>query len=231
MKRQQQRQHQQDHADHPVELARRLVRAGQEDAEHVQPDGDHHAVRRPAVHVPHEHPERHVELEILHVGVGVLRRRPVVEHQVDAGHDGHQEHEEGDAAHAPGEAQPRRVPAHLRRVQVQPDVARHHEDAVARRVVVAVPEDRLPDLRLGDLALDLVPLLMLDLPFRHLASRLQERAGLVPLALLEEVLDALVDDELPVLGQGDAEALERPRRRPLEVDARSCRSRCRGTGT
>src|SRR2546429_3032055 len=36
--REQQRQHEQDHADHPVELARRLVRAGQEHAEHVQPD-------------------------------------------------------------------------------------------------------------------------------------------------------------------------------------------------
>src|SRR5256885_13111934 len=59
-----------------VELARRLVGAGQEDAEHVQPDRDHHAVRGPAVHVPHEHAEGHVVLEVLHVGVGVLRRRP-----------------------------------------------------------------------------------------------------------------------------------------------------------
>ena len=137
------------HADDPVELARRLVRAGHEDAEHVQPDRDHHAVRRPAVHVPHEHPERHVELEVLHVGVRVLGGRPVVEHQEDAGHDRHEEHEERDAAHAPGEAQARRVAAHLRRVQVQEDVARHHEHAVARRVVVAVAEDRLPDRRLG----------------------------------------------------------------------------------
>ena len=142
--------------DHPVELARRLVRAGEEDAEHVQPDRDHHAVRRPAVHVAHQHPERHVELEILHVGVGVLGGRPVVEHQIDAGDHRHQEHQEGDAAHAPGEAQARGVLAHLGGVQVQPDVARHHEDAVARRVLVAVPEDRLPDLRLHDLALDLI---------------------------------------------------------------------------
>src|SRR5438128_5252294 len=206
-----QRQHEQDHAHHPVELARGLVGAGQEDAEHVQPDRDHHAVRRPAVHVPHEHAERHVVLEVLHVGVGVLRRRPVVEHEIDAGHHGHQEHEERDAAHAPGEAQPGRVPAHLGGVEAEPHVPRHHEDAVARRVVVAVAEDRLPHLRLGDLTLDLVP-------SRH-GSHLEEGARLGPVALLVEVLDALVDQELAVLGLGDAQALERPGRRPLEVDA------------
>src|SRR5262245_55596232 len=52
-----------------------------------------------------------------------------------------------------------------------------------------------------------------------IASHLQERAGLGPLALLVEKLDALVDDELSVLGLRDFHALERPRRRPLEVDA------------
>src|SRR5262249_6196904 len=46
-----------------------------------------------------------------------------------------------------------------------------------------------------------------------------ERAGLGPVALLVEILDALVDDELAVLGPRDLHALERPRRRPLEVDA------------
>src|SRR6059058_5013646 len=206
-----QRQHEQDHAHHPVELARGLVGAGQEDAEHVQPDRDHHAVRGPAVHVPHEHAERHVVLEVLHVGVGVLRRRPVVEHEVDAGHDGHQVHEEGDAAHAPREAQPRGVPAHLGGMEVEPHVPRHHEDAVPRRVVVAVAEDGLPDLRLGDLTLDLIP-------SGH-GSHLQEGAGLGPVALLVEILDALVDQELAVLRLGDAQALERARRRALEVDA------------
>src|SRR5439155_26514800 len=52
-----------------------------------------------------------------------------------------------------------------------------------------------------------------------LGSLLQERAGLRPVALLVEVLDALVDQDLAVLGLRDAEPLERPWRRPLEVDA------------
>src|SRR5262249_15205421 len=49
-------------------------------------------------------------------------------------------------------------------------------------------------------------------------SHLQEGAGLVPLAFLVEVLDALVDDELPVFALGDAHPFERPGGRPLEVD-------------
>src|SRR5881397_2578826 len=52
-----------------------------------------------------------------------------------------------------------------------------------------------------------------------LGSHLQERARLGPVALLVEVLDALVDQELAVLGLRDAKPLERPGRRPLEVDA------------
>src|SRR4051794_26319411 len=52
------------------------------------------------------------------------------------------------------------------------------------------------------------------------SSGLQEGAGLVPGALLVEVLDALVDDDLAVLGARDPEALERPRRGTLEVDPR-----------
>src|SRR5262245_21824972 len=58
-----QREHEEEHTDHPVELARRFVGSGQEDAEHVEPDGDHHPVRRPAMHVPHQHPEGHIVLE------------------------------------------------------------------------------------------------------------------------------------------------------------------------
>src|SRR5713101_8699332 len=68
----QERQREEVDADHPVELARRLVAAGHEDPEHVQPDEDDHAVRRPAVHVAHDHPEGDVEIEVLHVPVGVF---------------------------------------------------------------------------------------------------------------------------------------------------------------
>src|SRR5947209_20527256 len=52
--RQEQRQDEEDDADVPVELAWRLVRAGHEDAEHVQPDGDDHRVRTPAMHLTHD---------------------------------------------------------------------------------------------------------------------------------------------------------------------------------
>src|SRR5262249_41658980 len=51
-----------------------------------------------------------------------------------------------------------------------------------------------------------------------IASHLQERTGLGALAVLVENLDALVDDELPVVGLADLHALERPRRGSLEVD-------------
>src|SRR5215470_593639 len=54
---------------------------------------------------------------------------------------------------------------------------------------------------------------------RVIASHLQEGARLGPVALLVEVLDALVDHDLPVLGARDAQPLERTRRGPLEVDA------------
>jgi hypothetical protein len=46
---------------------------------------------------------------------------------------------------------------HFRRMQMQPDVAGDHQDPVARRVLVSVPEDRLPGLRIGYLAFRFVP--------------------------------------------------------------------------
>src|SRR5260370_12503942 len=46
---------------------------------------------------------------------------------------------------------------HFRRMQMQPHVARDHQDPVARGVFVTVPEDRLPGLRIGYLAFGFVP--------------------------------------------------------------------------
>src|SRR5918994_347353 len=57
--REQQREHQQDHAHVPVELAGRLVRAGHEHPEHVQPHRDHHGVGAPAMDLTHD-PQRHL---------------------------------------------------------------------------------------------------------------------------------------------------------------------------
>src|SRR2546430_11432894 len=48
----------------PVELARLLVRAGQENAEHVQPYCNHHQVSRPAMHVAQQLAEGDIVFEI-----------------------------------------------------------------------------------------------------------------------------------------------------------------------
>src|SRR5262249_13550666 len=51
-------------------------------------------------------------------------------------------------------------------------------------------------------------------------SRLHERLGVGPLPELVLELPRLVHQDLSVVGQDDARALERPRRRTLEVDSR-----------
>ena len=48
----QQGEDEQGNTDDPVELARRPVRAGQEDAQHVEHDEDDHQVGAPPVQVP-----------------------------------------------------------------------------------------------------------------------------------------------------------------------------------
>src|SRR5262245_42352248 len=70
------------------------------------------------------------------------------------------------------------------------------------------------DFQTGDSVTDCLISSHLDI-----GSHLQERAGLVPLALLVEVLDALVDHELAVLRLAHPHPLERSRRRALEIDA------------
>jgi hypothetical protein len=78
--------------EHPVELARLLVGAGQEHAAHVQEHHGHHAVRAPAVHVAQEDAEGHRAAQIEHAVVGLRGGGHVVEHQQDAG--GHQDEEQ-----------------------------------------------------------------------------------------------------------------------------------------
>ena len=94
------REQQQQHADDPVELARRLVGAGEEDPAHVQEDDRDHAVRGPAVRVAQEHPERDRVLEVLHAAVRRGRVRDVVQHQREAGDRQAHEQEEADEAEA-----------------------------------------------------------------------------------------------------------------------------------
>src|SRR6266542_2089481 len=156
--RQQQGEQQQHHADHPVELARRLVGAVVEDPGHVQEHREDHQVGGPSVHISHELAEEHRGRQRLHVVVGELLtqagRWPVEEHQEDAGDGEQDEQEEGQPAQAERVGQLEAVPLHLHRVQVVQHVVHHGQGAVARGVAVAGaidgarPEDRPPELRL-----------------------------------------------------------------------------------
>ena len=125
------RQHQQDHADTPVEFARLLVGAGQEDAKHVQPDRDDHQVRRPAVHVAQQLAERDVVLQVENVAERLHLRGVVVEHQQDAGEGQHDEEVERDPAHAPGVAVADGVAVDLGRMQMKEDICQNPERAAA----------------------------------------------------------------------------------------------------
>ena len=140
--RQQQRERQQDDADHPVELPRRLVGAVVEDARHVQEHRQHHQVGAPSVHVPHQQPERHRRLQVGDVVPGRRRLRPVEEHQEDAGDRQQDEQEEAEPAEAQRVADLDRVALHLDRVQVVQHRVHDHVAAVARAVGVALAEDR-----------------------------------------------------------------------------------------
>ena len=158
--REQQRERQQDDADHPVELTRRLVGAVVEDARHVQEDRQHHEVRGPSMHVSHKRTERHRRLEVLHVRVRVGDGRPVEEHQEDAGDREQDEQEERQAAEAQRVGDLHRVPLHLHRVKVVQHVVHDHVGAVTGAVGVALavdragPEDRVPRLRAARLVAD-----------------------------------------------------------------------------
>src|SRR5688500_3598641 len=160
--RQQQREHEEQRADDPVELARRLVRAGVEDPDHVQEHGDDHAVGGPAVHVAQELAEDDHGLEILHVRVGPLRRGAVIEHQERPGEREQEEEEEREPSHAPRVGDGERVAAHLDGVKMQEDVREDRERLVLARVGVAVTEERTPDGAL----LEAIPELQRDVEHR-----------------------------------------------------------------
>ena len=145
----QQRQQQQDDADHPVEFARRFVAAGEKDTIHVQPDGDHHGVRTPAMQFAQDAQRRHVA-QRQDVVVGPFQRRPVIEHQQHAGDRFDQKQEEGHPAHAPGIAEGDALLLDRHRMQVQKEVGQHDHDAVAAILRGGMAEDALPDLRFAN---------------------------------------------------------------------------------
>ena len=146
MKLRNERDQQEHDADHPVELARRLVGAGEEHAAHVQEDDGHHAVRRPAVHVAQEDAEGHGAAQVEHAVVGLRGGRHVVEHQQHAGGDQDQEQEERDQAEPQGVDGPQRVAVDLDRVDVQEEVGEAGGRALQVRGGKGVAEDGAPDV-------------------------------------------------------------------------------------
>jgi hypothetical protein len=114
----------------------------------MEPHRDDHGVGTPPVHLAHD-PQGHMLAKPDDVAVGVFERRPVVEHQQQAGKGEHEEQEEAHASHAPRvtELDARLPDPH--RVQMQKDVRQHDEHAIAVGIRPVVPEDRRPDLRFG----------------------------------------------------------------------------------
>ena len=138
------RAEEQDHADDPVELTRRLVGPVVEDPHHVQEDEEHHQVGGPPVDVPGQKPERDRALDVQDVRVGLVGRRHVEEHQVHAGDRQHEEEEERQAAQAERIGELHGVLADAHRVDVQEDVV--HDRVRARTLVarVRLAEERAP---------------------------------------------------------------------------------------
>ena len=89
-KTQQQREHEKNHADVPVELAWRLVRTRHENAIHVEPDSNDHGVRAPAMDFTHDS-KRDLLPQISNIHVRVFERRPIVEHQQQSREREHEE--------------------------------------------------------------------------------------------------------------------------------------------
>ena len=149
-KRKEKGQDQEQDPDDPVEFARRFVRPCHKDPEHMQHYQDDHSVRCPAMHIPHDHPEGDVELEIFHVDEGILGNGAIIKHQDHAGDRQDEKKEKGQTAGAPGIGNLDPVTPDFGRMQMEKDVRRGHQDPVSRRILITVPEDRLPDVRLDD---------------------------------------------------------------------------------
>ncbi len=138
------REQQQHHADGPVELARLLVRARVEHADHVQRDDEHHEMRRPSVDVADQLTEADPGLQTLHVAVGGGRGRRVDEHQVHARDQQDPEEDRSDEPEAERIAQSQHPSRNLDRVDVQEEVAERLQRAPTRRVELRMTEHRAP---------------------------------------------------------------------------------------
>src|SRR6266568_5236711 len=90
---------------------------------------------------------RNDELKILHVPVGMGRRRVVIEHQQDARHKKNDEKDEGDRAQIVRGSHAERLLSNLDWQPVEEKIAENGEAARAVRIRGAAAEDGLPDFR------------------------------------------------------------------------------------
>src|SRR5208337_2224138 len=141
---QEERDQQEHHADHPVELVRRLVAAAIENVKHVAEDQQHHQVRRDTVHVTQKNAVRDDEAQVFHVPVGVRRGGMVIKHQKDACNHQEQKEEEGERTKIVGRADTKRLFANLDREPVEEEVAKDGHAARAVGNGGATAEDGLP---------------------------------------------------------------------------------------
>jgi hypothetical protein len=115
----------------------------------MQPDGDDHRVRTPAVHFAHD-PERRLFAQVHDVCKCIFDGRPVIKHQQQPGHRLDQEKEEGRSSHAPRVAHAHAGAADFDGMQMENERAEDREDPFAVRVGDADPENGFPDLRIDD---------------------------------------------------------------------------------
>ncbi len=108
------------------------------------------------MHVPDERTEGHIVHQILHVVERILGHRTVVEHEHYAGHRQDQEQQKRDPTHPPCEPDVRSMSGDTHGMKMQEDVIQNHQRPVALVVLIAMPEDRFPDLVLGHILPDLL---------------------------------------------------------------------------
>ena len=142
-------QQQHGHAQDPVQLARRAVPAGEEDAQQVQHCRHHQQVGRPVMDVAQQVAKPGIGAQRQDIQVGLLGAGGIVHLQEDAGdgQDGHQQRRQ--TAQPPGVGPFQRGDRHFGGVQVQHQAVHHHAHPAAviggnaRRSQAAQPlEDR-----------------------------------------------------------------------------------------
>src|SRR5262245_12919803 len=102
----------------------------------MEPHGNDHGVGCPAMHIAYEHAERHVEFQVFHIQIGVLTHRSIVEHQNNTGEGKHEKEEKRNPPHTPCEADAHPMTREFGWMEMEPDIAQDHQQAITWGVVV-----------------------------------------------------------------------------------------------